>query len=74
MTYQLISQKEHSLETELAVAEVEQILEGWSEEIDHHRIVIALGAEPANERDTDATSEGFVHLGFILKLRMLGLD
>ena len=73
MTYQLISQKEYSLESKLAVAEVEQVLERWTKEIDHHRIVIALGSEPANEGDTDTASESLVDLGLILELRMLGL-
>ena len=61
-TYELIGQKEHGLERELAVAEVEEILQRRPEEIDDHRIVVAFGSEPPNERNTDATRKGLVHL------------
>ena len=73
-TYQLISQKENSLERELPVTEVEEILERGAEKIDDHRIVVAFGSEPSNERNADATGEGLVHLGFVLQLGVLGLD
>ena len=36
---------------------------------DHH-IVIAFGAKPPDEGDTDTTCEGLVDLGLILELRM----
>lgn len=74
MAYQLICQKKHCLQTELAVAEIEQVFEGWTEEIDHHRIVIAFSSEPTNERNTNATGESLIHLGFVLQLRVFGLD
>ena len=70
----MIGQEEHSLQGEFAVAEVEQVLEGGSKEIDNHRIVIALGSKPANEGNPYATREGLVDLGFILELGVLRLD
>ena len=73
-THQLISQKEDSLQAELAVAEVEQILERGPQEVNDHGIVIAFGAEPTDKGDTNATSKGLVDLGLVLKLGMLGLD
>ena len=73
-THQLICKQQNRLETEFPVAEVEEVLEGWSEEIDDHGVVVAFGAEPANERYTDATGESLVDFGFILELGVLGLD
>ena len=73
-TYELIGQEENGLEAELAVAEVEKVLEGRSQEIEDHRVVIALGPEPSDEGNADAASEGLVNLGFVLKLRVFGLD
>ena len=73
-TYELIGQEEDGLEAELPVAEVEEILEGGTKEIKDHRVVVALGAEPPNEGDANATSEGLVDLGLVFELRMLGLD
>lgn len=74
MTYELVSQQEDSLEAELAVAEVEQILERGTQEVEDHGVVVAFGAEPSDEWHTDATGEGLVDLGLVLELGMLGLD
>ena len=73
-TYELIGQKEHGLERELAVAEVEQILQGGTEKIDDHGVVVTLGAKPADEGDSHTPGEGLVDLGLILELRVLSLD
>ena len=70
----MISKEKDGLQAELAVAEVEKVFERGSEEIDNQRIVVAFGAEPANERYTDATGESLVDFGFILELGVLGLD
>lgn len=56
------------------MAEIEEIFERGTEEIDDHRIVVALGSEPAHEGDADATGKGLVHLRLVLELRVLGLD
>ena len=74
MTYQLISQKEHSLETELAVAEVEQILQTGSEEVNDHGVVVTLSTEPTHEGNADTTGKGLVDTGFIFELGVLGFD
>ena len=74
MTHQLVCQKQNSLETEFAVAEVEEVFERRTEEIDYHCVVVAFGTEPTNKRDADTTGEGLVDLGLILELGVLGLD
>jgi hypothetical protein len=71
---QLVGEQEDGLEGEFAVAEVEEILEGGAEEVEDHGVVVALGAEPPDEGNTDAASERLVDAGLILELRVLGLD
>jgi hypothetical protein len=71
---ELVGKEKHRLQRELAVAEVEQILQGWAEQVQDHGVVVALGSEPAHEGDTDTASEGLVDAGFIFELRVLGLD
>jgi hypothetical protein len=70
----LICQQEDSLETELAVAKVEEIFQRRAEKIKNHGIVVAFGSKPSDKGNTDTTSESLVDLGFVLELRMLGLD
>lgn len=71
---QLISEKQHGLEGEFAVAEVEEILQTGSEEVKDHGVVVALGTEPTDKGNTDTTGQGLVDSGLILKLGVLGLD
>ena len=71
---ELVGQQKDGLQRELAVAEVEQVLETGTQEIDDHGIVVTLGTEPANEGDTDTTGEGLVDAGLIFELGVLGLD
>lgn len=71
---ELIGEQEDGLEGEFAVAEVEEILEGGSKEVEDHGVVVTLGAEPSDERNADAASERLVDAGLILELRVLGLD
>lgn len=71
---ELIGEKEDRLQRELAVAEVEEVFQAGPEQIEDHGVVITFGAEPAYEGDTDAASQRLVHTGFILELRVLGLD
>ena len=73
-TYKLISEEEDGLEAKLAMTEVEQVLKRGAQEINDHRIVVALGAEPSHEGNADAAGEGFVDAGLVLELRVLGLD
>jgi hypothetical protein len=71
---ELIGEQEDGLQRELAVAEVEEIFQRGTEQIEDHGVVVALGAEPAHEGDTDTASKGLVDTGLILKLRVLSLD
>lgn len=71
---ELIGQKEDGLQGELAVAEVEEILERGAEKIEDHGVVVTLGAEPADEGNTDTTGKRLVDAGLIFELRVLGLD
>lgn len=71
---QLISEKQHSLEREFAVAEVEEILQTGSEEVKDHGVVVTLGTEPTDKGNTNTAGQGLVDSGLILKLGVLGLD
>ena len=73
-THQLICKQQNRLETELPVTEVEEVFQAGAEEVEDHGVVVTLGAEPANEGDADASSEGLVDTGLILELGVLGLD
>lgn len=71
---ELVGQQQDRLEAELAVAEVEEILEAGAEQVQHHGIVVAFGARPTHKGDADAAGEGLVDASLILELRVLGLD
>lgn len=71
---ELIGQQKDGLERELAVAEIEQILQAGAEKIQHHCIVITLGTKPTNEGNADTASKGLIDAGLIFQLRVLGLD
>lgn len=71
---ELVGKKENGLEGELSVAEVEEILQAGTEKVKNHGIIVTLGSEPANEGNADTTSQGLVDAGFVLELRVLGLD
>jgi len=71
---ELIGQEENGLQGELAVAEVEEILQTGAEEIQDHGIVVTLSSEPADKRNTDTSSEGLVDTSLIFELGVLGLD
>lgn len=71
---ELVGQQEDGLERELAVAEVEEILQTGAEKVKNHGIVVALGTEPANEGNAHTAGEGFVDTGLVLELGVLGLD
>lgn len=73
-TDELICQKQNGLEAEFAVAEVEEIFERRAEKVKDHGVVVTFSAEPPDEGHADATRECLVDLGFVFKLRVLGLD
>lgn len=72
--YELVREKKHSLQAELPVAEVKQVLERRSEEIHDHCIVVALRAEPPHKGDSDTARQCLVDLGLVLELGVLGFD
>ena len=43
-TYELVRQQEDSLEAELPVAEVEEVLQAGPQQLHHHHVVLALAA------------------------------
>ena len=69
-------QREHDdcLEGELAVAVVEQVLQGGPQEVDDHGVVLALAAEPADEGQADAAGQVPVDTGLVLQLRVARAD
>jgi hypothetical protein len=71
---ELIGQQQDGLQGELAVAEVEEILQAGAEQVENHGIVVTLGAEPADEGNTDTTGQGLVDTSLIFELGVLGLD
>ena len=71
---ELIGKEENGLQGELAVAEVEEILQTGTEQIQDHSIVVTLSSKPADKWDTDATRKGLVDTSLIFELGMLGLD
>jgi hypothetical protein len=73
-TNELVGEEESRLEAELAVAEVEEVLEGRTEQVEHHGVVVALDSEPPHERHTNSSGEGLIDLGLVLELRVLRLD
>jgi hypothetical protein len=66
VTHQLVSKEENSLEGKFAVTEVEQILEGRSEKVEDHCIIIAFGTKPSDERNTYTSSQSLVDFRFVL--------
>lgn len=71
---ELISQEKNGLQRELSVAEVEEVLQAGTEEVEHHGVVVALSSKPADKGNTHATGEGLVDTSLIFKLGVLGLD
>jgi hypothetical protein len=71
---ELIGQEQDGLQRELAVAEVEQVLQTGSEEIKNHGIVVTLCSEPAHEGDTHTAGQRLVDTSLIFELGVLGLD
>lgn len=71
---ELVGQQQDGLEGELAVAEVEQILERGAEKVKDHGVVVTLGPEPPHEGNADTSGERLVDASFIFELGVLGLD
>ena len=71
---ELIGKEQHGLERELAVAEVEEVFEGGTEQVEDHGVVVTFCAEPSYKRDAHPAGEGLVDASLVLQLRVLGLD
>ena len=71
---QLICQEKNGLQGEPAIAEVEEILQGGAKQVQNHGIILTLGADPTDERDTYTTSNRPVHAGLVFQLRVPRLD
>jgi len=71
---ELVGEEKDGLQRELAVAEVEEVLEGGAEQVQDHSIVVALGTEPPHEGNANTAGEGLVDTGLVFELRVLGLD
>jgi hypothetical protein len=56
------------------VTEVEQILEGRTEQVHHHHVVVALHGERADGGDAHAAAQDLVQLRLVQQLRVLALD
>jgi len=61
----LIRKHQHGFERELSLAVVEQVLEGRTEQIDDHNVVVTFNSEPVHIRNTNSTLQDTVQLGFI---------
>lgn len=51
ISHHLIGEHEHGLEAELAIAEIEQILQRRSQQLHHHHVEVALAAVPQHVGD-----------------------
>jgi hypothetical protein len=71
---ELIGKEQDGLQGKLAVAEVEKVLQTGAKKVQNHGVVVALGAEPADEGDADTAGEGLVDTSLIFQLRVLSLD
>lgn len=54
---ELVREEEDGLQRELSVAEVEQILQTGAKKVQNHGIVITFCTKPADEGNSDTTSE-----------------
>lgn len=53
----LVGQKQYSLQGEFSIAEIEQVLQTRSKQIKDHGIVVTFCPKPADEGNTDTSSE-----------------
>jgi hypothetical protein len=73
-THQLICQEQDSLQVELAVAEIEEILKRWAKTFKDQDIVVAFHSKPMYSWNANAAGKILVHLVLVLNLRMLHLN
>mmetsp|Transcript_39474 Transcript_39474/g.118192 ORF Transcript_39474/g.118192 Transcript_39474/m.118192 type:complete len:278 (+) Transcript_39474:153-986(+) len=70
----LVRKHQHRLEAEFAVAEAEQVLQGWPKQVNDHDVVVALNPIPVNIGNSNTACEDLVELRLVKQLRVLGLD
>ena len=58
----LICEQKNGLQAEFAVTKVEKVFQRRAKEIEHHRVVVTLSAEPPYERHTNASGKSLVDL------------
>ncbi len=71
---ELVRKEENRLQREFSVAEVEQVLQTGTEQIENHSIIVAFRSRPTHEGDADTAGERLVHTSFILELWVLCFD
>lgn len=71
---ELVGEQEHRFQGELAITEVEEILQARPQQIEHHGIIVTLGAKPTHEGNADPARQRFVDASLIFELGVLGLD
>jgi len=54
---ELVGKEQDGLEGELSVAEVEEILQTGTKEIEDHGVVVTFGSKPTNKGNADASSK-----------------
>lgn len=70
--HQLVHQEQGSLQVELAVAEIEEILKGWAKAFKDQDIVVASHSELMYSWNANAAGEILVHLFLIHYTEQLG--
>lgn len=63
-TNELVGEHQHCLERELATAKVEEVLQAWSKEIEHHDVEFAFRLICVDSGNTGIARERLIDLGF----------
>lgn len=71
---ELIGEQEDSFQGELAVAEVEKVLQAGTKKINYHGIVVTLGSEPTDKGNANSARKRLIDAGFVFKLGVLCFD
>ncbi len=70
----LVGKHENSLQGELALAVIKEILQAGTKQIHDHYRIITFNTEPMDLRNTDSIMKDLIQFRFIQQLRMLSLD
>lgn len=58
LSHHLVGQQQDCFQTELAGAEVEQVLQTGPQQLHYHNVVVAFRSAPLNRRDSHCVEEG----------------